>query len=149
MAGKYAHLFIRNMKVVNDDLDNEGPAIGEVRPANISDPWGLMRGADIPGAPIHIAYSWIGPTKERVHWVNAHQHDYDEILIWLGSDPKNPFDLGGEISIDIGGENYRVTTSGSLLIPAGVPHCPLAFMRVERPFQFMALSMASAYESVK
>ncbi|MBS0397878.1 MAG: hypothetical protein JSR95_04280 [Proteobacteria bacterium] len=149
MAGRFEHLFTRNMKIVNDDLDNEGPAIGEVRPANIGDPFGLLRAVDIPGATVHMAYSWIGPTDKRIHWVNEHVHDYDEVLVWLGSDPANPHDLGGEISIDIGGENYRVTTTGSLYIPAGIRHCPLDFMRVERPFQFFALSLNKVYGSVR
>ncbi len=148
MTGTHEHLFIRDMKVVNDDLDNEGPAIGEIRPANISDPFGLMRAADVPGAPVHMAYSWIGSTSDRVHWVNEHVHDYDEVLMWMGSDPANPHDLGGEISIDLEGENYRVTTTGSLYIPAGMRHCPLDFIRVDRPFQFIAMSMGGSYGSV-
>jgi len=80
-TGRYGHLFIENMKVINDDLDNEGPAIGQVRPPSISDPWGLMRAADVPGSAVHMAFSWIGRTSERVHWVDAHAHDYDEVLV--------------------------------------------------------------------
>lgn len=147
MTRNYDNLFITDMKVVNDDLDNEGPAIGEVRPANISDPFGLMRAADVPSSTVHMAFSWIGSTSESVHWVNEHVHDYDEVLIWMGSDPENPHDLGGEISLDIEGENHRVTTTGSVYIPAGTRHCPLDFVRVDRPFSFIALSLSGAYSS--
>lgn len=147
MSGKYDHLFVSQMEIINDDLDNEGPAIGEVRPANISDPYGLMRAADVDPSKVHMAFSWIGPTTEPVHWVVEHAHDYDEILMWMGSDPANLHDLGGEISIDIDGENHRVTTTGSVYIPAGTQHCPLEFIEVWRPFTFIALSLAGSYGS--
>ena len=141
MAGAYDHLFIRDMKIVNDDLDNEGPAIGEVRPANISDPFGLMRAADVPGSPVHMAYSWIGATSDRVHWVNEHVHDYDEVLMFLGNDPDDKDDLGAEIYMTIEGEKHVITTTSSVFIPAGTKHCPLGFHHVERPFRFMAVAM--------
>lgn len=147
MAGEYGKLFITDMQVVDDDLDNEGPAIGEVRPQNISSPYGLMRAADVDVSKVHMAFSWIGSTTDRVHWVNEHAHDYDEILMWMGSDPDHPKDLGGEISIDIEGENHRVTTTGSVYIPAGTRHCPLDFVRVDRPFTFIALSLNGSYGS--
>ncbi|PZG56081.1 hypothetical protein C1I98_02070 [Spongiactinospora gelatinilytica] len=28
-------------------------------------------------AKMHMAYIWINPTSERVHWVNDHEHAYD------------------------------------------------------------------------
>lgn len=81
MGEKYNHLFVYQMQVINDDLDNEGPAIGEVRPASISDPYGLMRAAEVDVSKVHMALSWIGATTDRVHWVVEHEHDYDEILM--------------------------------------------------------------------
>lgn len=149
MTGKYDHLFVTHMSIVNEDLDNEGPAIGEVRPANISDPFGLMREADVDASRVHMAFSWIGATAERVHWVDEHVHDYDEILMWMGSDPQNLHDLGAEISMTIEGEEHRVTTTGSVYVPAGLHHCPLDFVRVDRPFTFIALSLNGSYGSVR
>lgn len=145
---EYDKLFVRSMRIASDDLDNEGPAIGEVRPGNISDPFALMSSEDVPASSVHMAYSWIMPTSSRVHWVNEHAHDYDEVLMWMGSDPTDPHDLGGEIALDIDGETHLVTTTGSVFIPGGVKHCPLEFVHVERPFSFIALSLGGgAYAS--
>lgn len=148
MAGKYDHLFITDMKVINEDLDNEGPAAGQIRPANISDPHGLMRAADIAGSKVHMAYSWIGSTSDRVHWVDPHAHAYDEILMWMGSDPDNLKDLGGTIAMTIEDEEHLITTTGSVYIPAGTRHCPLDFVEVHRPFTFISLSLDGHYGSV-
>ena len=74
--------------------------------------------------------------------IGEHEHEYDEVLIWTGSDPENPHDLGGELLIDIEGETYSVTTSGALYIPAGLRHCPLDFKKVTRPIRFSALSLS-------
>ena len=145
--GKYDHLFVEHMKVCADDLVNEGAVGGGERPAFISDPWGLLRGADVEGAPVHMAFSWIGVTDEGDHWVNDHEHDYDEVLMWMGSDPRDPHDLGGELYLEIEGERHTVTTTGSVFIPKGTRHCPLGFGRITRPFTFIALSLSGEYSS--
>lgn len=67
----------------------------------------------------------------------------------MGNDPQNIHDLGGEISIDIEGENHRVTTTGSVYIPAGTWHCPLEFIEVRRSLTFIALSLNASYGSGK
>ena len=143
MTAKYEHLFVRHMQDSTDDLVNEGAiGTGEPRPSHIGDAFALMRAADVPGSKIHMTYSWINPTDEPSHWVNEHEHDYDEVLIWTGSDQENPHDLGGELLIDLDGETYSVTTSGALYIPAGLRHCPLDFKSVSRPIRFSALSLS-------
>ncbi len=149
VPGRYDHLFVTDMATINEDLDNEGPAIGQVRPATISDPYGLMRAADVEGSKVHMAFSWIGSTADRVHWVDPHVHDYDEVLMWMGSDPADPKDLGATLSMTIEGEEHLVTTTGSVYIPAGTRHCPLDFVEVHRPFTFIALSLQGAYGSVE
>jgi hypothetical protein len=100
-----------------------------------------------PKAPMHMTHIWITETDKPIHWVSEHAHDYDEILIWTGSDLDNPRDLGAEIYIDIEGERRTITTSGSIFIPAGVRHCPLGFNKVWRPFTFSALSLAPEYKA--
>ncbi|GAA3864785.1 hypothetical protein GCM10022243_33820 [Saccharothrix violaceirubra] len=145
--GKYDHLFVENMLECGDDLVNEGAAAGGERPANIGFPWGLMRGIDVSASTVHMAYSWINPTSEKVHWVNDHEHTYDEVLMWMGNNPDDPHDLGAELYLDIEDERHVVTTTGAVFIPAGLRHCPLGFNSVTRPFSFIALSLSPAYSS--
>ena len=145
--GTYDHLFMRHMPNIGEDFSNEGDAAGVPTPPNLGTPYGLMRKDEIPESQIHMSHIWISETDEPHLWVTEHEHDYDEILIWTGTDPDNPEDLGGELVIEVEGEPYTVTTSGSLYIPAGVRHCPLSFNRVTRPFNFSALSLARDYAS--
>ena len=63
-----------------------------------------------------------------------HSHDdFDEILMFFGTDPERPHDLCGEVELWIGGEKYLLTESSMVFVPRGVRHCPMYFRRVDRP----------------
>lgn len=145
MTTNHEYLFVRNMTSIAADFVFEGQNAGKPLPPNVREPLGLMRRSDVADSPIHMSYNWIMPTDEPVHWVDGHVHDYDEVLIWTGIDPENPGDLGAVVRLEMDGVPYTFTTSGSVFVPAGVPHCPLGFESVTRPFTFSALSLTSEY----
>ena len=39
-------------------------------------------------------------------------------------------------------EKHIVTTPSAVALPSGLPHCPLAFTRVDKPYMFMTVSLA-------
>lgn len=139
---EYEHLFVRDLRDCRFDMINEAEAAGRPLPTNLSRPWALMSAMDVPEAKAYLTMSWVHPSDEPVFWVHEHEHDYDEVLTWTGSDPENPHDLGAELYMDIDGERHIITTSGSVYVPAGTKHCPLGFNRVDRPFRFMALALS-------
>lgn len=143
----YERLFFREMRSCAADFIYEGEPAGLPNPANVGEPLGLMRSVDVPESKIHMSHTWIFPVEGPQHWVDEHEHEYDEILIWTGSDPEHPEDLGAELYFEIEGERFSVTTSGSVYIPAGTKHCPLGFTNVRRPFNFSALSLNGSYSS--
>lgn len=147
MADIYDHLFVTHMQECADDMVNEGEAAGDPLPPNLSDPYGLMRSADVDSSKVFMAYSWVHPTSEPVFWVHEHVHEFDEVLMWMGSDPDNLHDLGGDLYMTIEGEKHVVNTTGSVYIPAGTRHCPLGFEVVRRPFTFIALALNGVYTS--
>ncbi|WET76834.1 hypothetical protein P3102_22280 [Amycolatopsis sp. QT-25] len=147
MTSPYEHLFVRKMQSCIDDLVNEGAAAGVVEPDNVGPALALMRSEQVPESKIHLTYTWINECDTPVHWVKEHEHDYDEVLIWHGNDPNDVDDLGAEIYLDIEGVRHTITTSGSVYLPAGIRHCPLGFIRVDRPFRFSALSLSPNYAS--
>ena len=63
----------------------------------------------------------------------SHVHDTDEIIGFMGNDPANPSDLGGEIEIWMEDEKQVITKSAMVFVPAGMNHCPLILKRVDRP----------------
>lgn len=147
MADRHGRLFVKHMVSCGDDFSNEGDAAGLPSPPNAGTPLGLMRTNEVAESQIHMSHTWIYEVADSHQWVSEHEHDFDEILIWTGSNPDNPEDLGAEIYLDIEGERYLINTSGSVYIPAGVRHCPLGFNRVDRPFNFSALSLSPVYDS--
>jgi hypothetical protein len=46
-------------------------------------------------------------------------------------------------------EKYILEKSCMIYIPENVRHCPLRVVRVDRPFMFLAVSMASKYSKDK
>jgi hypothetical protein len=75
----------------------------------------------------------------------SHLHDFDEVIGFIGSDPQNPHDLGGEVEFWIEDEKYLLTRSCLIFVPAGLRHCPLRVTRVDKPILFLAFSMTGKY----
>lgn len=140
-------LLNNTLPLLDVEWTDEGEAAGLEEPKNLGEGYELVGRLTQPDSSIHMTYIWVNELTEETHWVNEHVHDYDEVLIWTGSDPDNPRDLGAEIYMEIDGERRTITESGSIFIPAGVKHCPLGFVRVDRPFTFSALSLAPEYKS--
>lgn len=62
-----------------------------------------------------------------------HSHDYDEIIAFIGTDNNDPYDLGAEVELWLGDEKHIIKKSSLVFIPAGLKHCPLTFLKVDRP----------------
>jgi hypothetical protein len=85
----------------------------------------------VPGA-FHFHIGWLyalGMTPND----RPHTHDTDEIVGFLGGDPENPDDLGGEVEYWVDGVKQVINRSALVFIPAGTPHNPLNVVRVDRP----------------
>lgn len=68
-----------------------------------------------------------------------HTHPMPEILFFLGSDPNNMNDLGGEAEFTLGKEKeiHVITKPTAVLCPDKFPHCPLTITKMDRPFFLM------------
>lgn len=81
--------------------------------------------------------------------VYPHSHDFDEILGFFGSDLDDPQELNGQIEDTIDGEEYIITKSCILFVPAGVVHGPLYIRRVDKPIFHFATGEAKLYHGQK
>ena len=79
-----------------------------------------------------------GPYRFESNPYKPHVHDYDENLLFLGTDPNDLSQLGGEYMMCIGEEMERhvVTVPSIMHLPKGLPHCPLYITRVDKPLIF-------------
>lgn len=79
---------------------------------------------------------WQGYDQIRVE---AHTHDFDEVITFFGTNPEDPHDLCGEVELWLGDEKHILTKSCVVFVPKGLKHCPLVIRRVDRPiFHFTA-----------
>lgn len=85
----------------------------------------------VPGA-FYVDFVWIfqgdGGAPAKVH-----DHDWPELIAMAGADSKHPYDLGGEMSIELGKEYHRTGKSTLVCIPAHLDHCPWLFHDIKRP----------------
>jgi hypothetical protein len=74
------------------------------------------------------------PDKDPSPQAKPHNHNYDEYLIFLGTDPDNPSNLGGEIELWLDeNEKHILKNSCAVFVPKGLYHTPLIFSKVEKP----------------
>jgi hypothetical protein len=66
-----------------------------------------------------------------------HKHDYEEIFLFLGTNPEDTTDLGAEMDFWVGEgderEKITFTTSSSIYIPPNTVHFPQIWRNVVRP----------------
>ena len=105
---------------------------------------GYLDSGVIPGA-FYVETHWFHkPTK---YSPKQHTHDFDETLAFMGGDPAHPMELNGEVELFIENERLLLTKSCLVYIAAGVNHCPMNFLRVDRPiFHFSTGTSTEAYQ---
>ena len=99
----------------------------------------------VPGAfQMNTAWYFAIPEKDPIF--EEHVHDSDELIGFIGSNPDDPYDLGGEIEVTVDGEPFTLTRSTLVFAPAGVPHMPLSIKRVDRPIFHFSVVMDRHYD---
>ena len=98
-----------------------------------------MSNAQVRGVNCHVDFGWIYGIPEPDPSVPEHRHDNDEIVLYIGGDPENPEDLGGEIEYFIEGESLVFSTSSALYIPGGLRHGPVVWQKFKKPHIEMTL----------
>ena len=76
---------------------------------------------------------------------SSHSHPFDEYLVFMGTDPDDQFELGGEVEFWIGDEKHLITRTCAVFVPGGTAHCPLYFRKVDRPFMFVTTGNTLGY----
>ena len=87
--------------------------------------------AVVEGA-FHMNTAWYLRPSPNIE-STSHTHDTDEIIGFFGSNPQDPYDLGGQVELWLEDEKHILTRTCMIFVPAGMKHCPLALKRVDRP----------------
>ena len=100
----------------------------------------------VPGA-FQMNTAWYSAVPERDPIFEEHCHeDTDELIGFIGSNPDDPTDLGGEIEFTIGGEAHLLTKSTIIFAPAGLAHNPMRILRVNRPIFHFSVVTSATYD---
>lgn len=83
---------------------------------------------------------------EKTFADRPHVHETDEIIGFFGSDPSDPYDLGGEVEIWLEDEKHVLDRTCMIFVPAGMKHCPLVITRVDRPIFHFTTVTGREYE---
>ena len=105
-----------------------------------------LDGDVIPGAFYYEAFMAIKPTLEGSFNDPPHVHeDWDEVIGIYGTNPADPFNLGGEVQITLGDEVHSITQSCAIFVPRGLQHCPLVIKKVSTPILLVTTGASKNY----
>jgi hypothetical protein len=104
---------------------------------------------DVVEGSFQMNSSWYLHPSGASNTPGPHWHDCDEIIGFIGNDPENPSDLGGEIEFWLEDEQHIITKSCYIFVPKGMKHCPLIVRRVDRPIYHFSTVTARQYEVIK
>jgi hypothetical protein len=76
-----------------------------------------------------------------------HIHPFYEFLCFIGGNAADIRDFGGEVELCLGEEEEKhiINKTTIVSIPPGVPHCPLNFKVVTKPFIFLVFAETGVY----
>jgi hypothetical protein len=81
----------------------------------------------------------------------GHAHNFDELFLFIGTDPHDTLNLGGEVEFWLGegeeAEKFVTTKATGEWVPAGLVHNPHYFRRVDKPFLMVVIAMTSDYDT--
>ncbi len=101
---------------------------------------------------------WAG-IQHRLNWQyisgptlmveEPHSHDFDEFLVFLGSNPADSKDFGAEIELSLGedGETHIINTASVICVPKGLIHGPLNFKKIGKTILFCMIYLAPEHVS--
>jgi hypothetical protein len=108
-----------------------------------------MDGEVRPGA-FYMETAWFWPgkwpaTKSEASTTKEHSHPFDEAIGFIGTDPKDPYKLNGEVELWVDGNKNVLDRSFVAFIPAGTKHCPLRILKVDKPIFHFTSGMGKSY----
>ena len=119
-----------------------------IEPGPIHGPWIDLQGENYENANCRFIYRFITKPVDMVPF--PHSHDFEEFMMFFGSDPQDISDFNAEIECYIGQgedqERYVITSPTVLFFPKGMPHCPLNFKKVDKTITMVIIALTPRYD---
>jgi len=138
MAGKYDELIVSNLKY-EPPMSLDFQEIYRRFASRVL--W--IDSNVVPGA-FQMNVSWYKHVPELDPIFEANAHEDAEILGFFGTDPEEPYNLHGEIQVDLDGEPHVITRSSLIFVPSNLPHA-LHVRRVDQPILHFSVVTGANY----
>jgi hypothetical protein len=87
----------------------------------------------------YLDYRWISKNPEAEYILPEKSNSKEQIILFIGGDPQNPEDLGGEIEITLNNQNYIVKSTAALYLPQGLKCGPMIWKKWSHPHIIMII----------
>jgi len=106
---------------------------------------GISGGTDLGG--VNFSLGWSLLTQPFVMVMDAHRHDFDQAVFFMGGDPYSAGDFDAEVEFSVGenGEKHIINYPACVYIPKGTLHGPLNVKRVTKPLMFIDITFSPGY----
>ncbi len=95
----------------------------------------LMSNELVPECNTEVTLNWVAKIPEpKSDRPLSHAHDYDELILNIGTDPTNPEDLGAEVIGFLGDQKHVLNKTSAVFIPRNVQHGIAGFNKLHRPY---------------
>jgi hypothetical protein len=96
---------------------------------------------------IPFIMNWSYLTEPFVMVEESHSHDFEQVLCFIGGDPTNIHEFGGEIWFYFGEEKEKhvITTPSYICVPKNVVHAPLIVKKINKPVMYMDFPLVGKY----
>ena len=110
---------------------------------------GTKISGDYLGLDVHVEYGtyWsAGRIGEEP--LGSEVHDFNEVMIFMGSDTSDLSELGSEVKVSLGEEKetHIFSCSTAIFIPKGLPHLPAEIIRMDKRILFLQISCAGEWK---
>ena len=120
--------------------------IGKSQWETIICPTVVFHGEDCGGANFSFRWSYMNEPFQMIK--EPHEHDFDQMIGFLGGNPQNIADFRAEVEFFLDGEKLIIKQPTFIRIPKGMPHGPLTFKKIDLPIMFFDLPLSPGYTRV-
>ena len=91
---------------------------------------------------IDFSLGWSFLTEPFLMVAESHNHDFDQIIFFMGGDPNNIVDYDAEVEMGLGDTIHTFNYPACIRIPKGLMHGPLNIKTVNKPIMFIDITLS-------
>lgn len=143
---KYAGNIVTDTKPFPPDLIEKFKEKHQDSPPPMDSTRLLWLDEEVVKGAFYMEFIWLWQmTAGPITVEEPHQHDFAELIGFIGGNQENPRDLGGEIEIRLGDKDYSLNKSCLVFIPKGLTHCPIRFKKIHSPILWFTAAPNGMY----